>query len=91
MIPVQRFPPSIQKYDFSTSQPLNLLPGVNPETKEMDGSVRTYFNLTVTLTENQKSITIPMYESYDFDEDGKIVFYQFYGDVTSALSSLNEE
>lgn len=80
-----------QKYDFSTSQPLNLLPGVNPETKEMDGSVRTYFNLTVTLTENQKSITIPMYESYDFDENGKIVFYQFYGDVTSALSSLNEE
>ena len=32
-----------QKYDFSTSQPLNLLPGVNSETKEMDGSVRLYF------------------------------------------------
>ena len=79
-----------QKYDFSTSQPLNLLPGVNPETKEMDGSVRTYLNLTITLTENEKSITIPMYESYDFDEDGKIVFYQFYGDLTSAILSLEE-
>ena len=79
-----------QKYDFSTSQPLNLLPGVNSETKEMDGSVRLYFNLTITLTENEKSITIPMYESYDFDEDGRIVFLQFYGDLTSAMLFLEE-
>ena len=63
-----------QKYDFSISQPLNLLPGVNPETKKMDGSVRMYFNLTITLTENENSITIPMYESYDFDDEGKILF-----------------
>ena len=79
-----------QKYDFSISQPLNLLPGVNPETKEVDGSVRMYFNLTITLTENERSITIPMYESYDFDEDGKIVFLQYYGDLTSAILSLEE-
>jgi hypothetical protein len=79
-----------QKYDFSISQPLNLLPGVNPETKEVDGSVRMYFNLTITLTENERSIIIPMYESYDFDEDGKIVFLQYYGDLTSAILSLEE-
>jgi|SaaInlV_100m_DNA_4_1039707.scaffolds.fasta_scaffold38190_1 hypothetical protein len=79
-----------QKYDFSMSQPLNLLPGVNPETKKMDGSVRMYFNLTITLTENENSITIPMYESFDFDDEGKVLFLQYYGDLTSAILSLEE-
>ena len=79
-----------EKYDFEISKPLNLLPGVNAETKEMDGSVRMYFNLTITLTENSKSITIPMYESYDFDDSGKILFLQYYGDLTSAISSLED-
>jgi hypothetical protein len=31
-----------------------------------------------------------MYESYDFDEDGRIVFLQFYGDLTSAMLFLEE-
>ena len=80
-----------QKYDFSMSQPLNQLPGVNAETKKMDGSVRMYFDITITLTENGKSITIPMYNSFDFDVEGKIIFLQYYGDFTSAFLSLNEE
>ena len=49
-----------QKYDFSMS-PLNPLPGVNPETKKMDGSVRMYFDITITLTENGNSITTVSY------------------------------
>ena len=49
-----------KKYDFSMS-PLDPLPGVNPETKKMDGSVRMYFDITITLTENGNSVTIPMY------------------------------
>lgn len=80
-----------QKYDFKISEPLNLLPGVNPETKQMDGSVRMYFDLTIILTETNQSITIPMYESYDFDTDGKIIFLQYYGDLTSALLSLENQ
>ena len=79
-----------QKYDFSMSQPLNQLPGVNPETKKMDGSVRMYFDITITLTENGNSITIPMYNSFDFDDEGKILFLQYYGDLTSAFLSLEE-
>ena len=54
----------------------------------MDGSVRMYFNLTVTHSENNRSVTIPMYESYDFNEEGKILYLQYYGDLTSALQSL---
>lgn len=77
-----------KKYDFIIPEPLNLLPGVHPETKKMDGSVRMYFDLTIILTENGKSVTIPMYESYDFDKEGKIIFLQYYGDLTSSILSL---
>ena len=52
--------------------------------------IRMYFNLTITLTENENSITIPMYESFDFDDEGKILFLQYYGDLTSAILSLEE-
>lgn len=79
------------KYDFSYKAPLVLLPGVNPETKEMDGSVRFYFSLNVTVTESQKSVSIPMYESFDFDENGKFLLQQYYGDITGYINSLNEE
>jgi hypothetical protein len=78
-----------QKYDFSMS-PLDPLPGVNPETKKMDGSVRMYFDITITLTENGNSITMPMYNSFDFDDEGKILFLQYYGDFTAAFLSLEE-
>ena len=36
------------KYDFAISDSINFLPGVNAETKEMDGSVRFYFDWTVS-------------------------------------------
>ena len=76
------------KYDFSISDSINFLPGVNAETKLMDGSVRFYFDWTVNNTENGKSITLPLYMSFDFDNDGKINFYQFFGDISAAISSM---
>ena len=78
-----------QKYDFSMS-PLDPLPGVNLETKKMDGSVRMYFDITIKLSENGKSVTIPMYNSFDFDDEGKILYLQYYGDFTAAFLSLEE-
>ena len=51
------------KYDFTISDSINFLPGVNAETKLMDGSVRFYFDWTVNNTENGKSITLPLYMS----------------------------
>ena len=78
-----------KKYDFSMSL-LDPLPGVNTETKKMDGSVRMYFDITITLTEKGKSVTIPMYNSFDFDDEGKILFLQYYGDFTAAFLSLEE-
>lgn len=76
------------KYDFSISDSIRFLPGVNEENKEMDGSVRFYFDWTVNNTENGKSITLPLYMSIDFDNDGKINFYQYFGDLSSAISSI---
>ena len=78
-----------RKYDFSMST-LDPLPGVNLETKKMDGSVRMYFDITITLSENGNSVTIPMYNSFDFDEEGKILYLQYYGDFTAAFLSLEE-
>ena len=77
------------KYDFAISDSINFLPGVNAETKEIDGSVRFYFDWTVNNTENGKSITLPLYMSFDFDNDGRINFYQFFGDISAAISSID--
>ena len=77
------------KYDFSNSNTISFLPGVNQYSKEVDGSVRFYFDWTVNNTENGKSITLPLYMSFDFDNDGKINFYQFFGDISAGISSID--
>ena len=52
--------------------------------------VETTADITITLTENGNSVTIPMYNSFDFDDDGKIIYLQYYGDFTSAFLSLEK-
>ena len=85
-------------FDFEVVDELNLLPGVNAETKEMDGSVRHYNRLKLIIpgTDSSEAVEMvfPFYESYDFDENGKILFYQAYGDwggVDKYIESLVEE
>lgn len=81
-------------YDFKllTSPPV-LLPGVNPNTKLADGSVRHYSSWEVTLpatdTTKVKSGVIKLYESFDFDEEGKITFQQVYGDFGGLMMYLH--
>ena len=76
------------KYDFKISDSIEYLPGVNAKTKQIDGSVRFYFDWTTTNSENNKSITIPLYMSFDFDDEGRFVYLQFFGDISCAISSL---
>jgi len=82
-----------ETFDAELTTPLRLLPGVNPQTNEPDGSVRYYgkWNITKTATDSTeaKSVFIPLYVSFDFDEEGKILFQQNYGDFTAAFESLN--
>jgi hypothetical protein len=83
-----------KKYDFKLlSNPPVLLPGVNSETKKVDGSVRHYSDWEVTLVATDsmpaKTGVIRMYESFDFDENGKILYQQAYADFTGLMMYLN--
>ena len=82
------------KFDFEMiTRPVVLLPGVNSETKKLDGSVRYYGTWRVTLpatdSTEAKSGVIKLYESFDFDENGKIVYQQYYGDGSGLFMYLN--
>ena len=76
------------KYDVKHMAPFNFLQGVNAETGEADGSVRFYYDMQVTNSSNGKSVVIPIYESFDFDDEGKAIFVQWYCDWTASISSL---
>ncbi|MEO9967409.1 MAG: hypothetical protein ABJF11_16545 [Reichenbachiella sp.] len=72
-----------------------LLPGVNVDTKMADGSVRYYGDWEVirpaTDSTEARSGIIKIYESFDFDIDGKIVFQQAYGDFSGIMMLMMGE
>lgn len=72
---------------------VNLLPGVNPTTRKPNGSVRYYGDWEITLpatdSTEAKSGVLRLYESFDFNEEGKIIFQQVYGDFTGVMMYLN--
>lgn len=83
-------------YDYKiVTDPVNLLPGVNQDTKLPDGSVRYYADWEVTLSATDstesKSAILKIYESFDFDKDGKIVFQQYYGDFGGLRDVLHSK
>jgi len=83
-------------YDFKLlTDPLVLLPGVDSETKLLDGSVRYYAEWEITRTETDsteaKRATLLLYESFDFDDKGKIQIQQYYGDVAALFMYLNSD
>ncbi len=83
-------------YDFEfVTDPIVLLPGVNAETRMPDGSVRYYGAWKVTLpatdSTEAKSGVMRMYESFDFNEEGRIVYQQGYADFTGLFMHLHGE
>ncbi len=83
-------------YDFKLlTDPVVLLPGVNAETKMLDGSVRHYsdWEVTITATDSTEAKTgvIHIYESFDFNEEGKISNQVIYGDFTGIMMYLNSK
>lgn len=85
----------LAKYDFKLlTNPPVFLPGVNADTKLPDGSVRYYGAWEVTLpatdSTEAKSGIIKLYESFDFDANGKIAVQQGYGDYSGLMTYLNE-
>ena len=77
------------KYDVKHMTDFNFLQGVNPETGEADGSVRFYYDMQVTNSSNGKSVVIPIYESFDFDDQGKAIYVQWYCDLATSMASLD--
>ena len=75
------------------TDPPVLLPGVNADTRMPDGSVRHYsvWEVTMPATDSTeaKSGIINLYESFDFDADGKISAQQVYGDFTGLMMHLS--
>lgn len=84
---------SFALFDFKIlTNPLVMLPGVDGETKKENGSVRYYGKWEVTLpatdSTDSKSTTIEMYETFDFNEEGKIIFQAYYGDFGGMRDDL---
>lgn len=80
-------------YDFELISDLTLLPGVHPVTRELDGSVRFYSNWKVTKTATdstaERSATLRIYYSYDFNKDGQVTYLDRIGDYSGLMSYLN--
>lgn len=79
-------------YDMELLSDIVLLPGVDPQTKEVDGSVRVYFDWRYTKpatdSTEAKSADLSLYEAWEFDADGKIWMTQLYGDIGAMLAEL---
>lgn len=85
-----------ETYDFKiVNGPLNLLPGVNVETKKIDGSVRNYaeWEITKTATDSTDAKTgnIRMYQAFVFNDEGKIILDLTYGDFGGLLKYLHSQ
>ena len=80
-------------YDFQMVSEVVLLPGVERGGTKPDGSVRHYplWEVTLAATDSTeaRSATIQLYESFDFNKDGKIVRQQAYGDFTGLMMYLH--
>ena len=66
----------------------NYLPGVDPETGLLNGSVRTYGTWTGTNTASGKDFEISMYHYFTFNDDGKIINAGDYGDATGLIMAV---
>lgn len=85
-----------KEFDFKLlTNPPVLLPGVNSDTKKPDGSVRHYSDWEVTrvATDSMPAKTgiLQIYESFDFDDDGKIRYQQGYADFTGLMMYMNKK
>ena len=80
-----------ETYNFSYNEPIRFMPGLDPKTNRIDGSVHMYIELLVQLDTGGNVVMIPVYEEYDFDSDGRITRLLYYGDMTAAFDALNRK
>ena len=82
-------------FDFELLTEPYFLPGVNAKTKKANGSVRYYSKWKVTLpatdSTEARSAEIKLYESFDFNKEGKIIYQQGYGDFSGLFDYLMDD
>ena len=69
-------------------EPQNFLPGVDPDTGLLNGSVRTYGSWSGTMTASGQSFEGLWYHYLTFDENGKIINGGDFGDATGLIMSV---
>ena len=67
------------------------LPGVNPETNQVNGSVRTYGTWTGKNTASGKPFEVKFYHYFNFDENGLVIQGGDYGDATGVLMAVQPD
>ena len=84
----------LAQYDFKMMGDPVFLPGVNPDTKKPDGSVRYYGDweiiLPATDSTEARSAVLKAYHSFDFNAEGKLAYEQMYGDFTGVMMYLHK-
>ena len=81
------------EFDYKIVGDLHFLPGVNPETQLPNGSVNGMFLWEVSRTAEdgqRHAVQLWIYESFDFNEEGQIVFTQVFSDLASAYRQLRD-
>ena len=82
------------EFDYEIVGDLHFQPGVNPETQLPNGSVNGMFLWEVSRmapdSSERRSVQLWIYESFDFNEEGQIVFTQVFSDLASAYRQLRE-
>ena len=81
------------EFDYEIVGDLHFQPGVNPETQLPNGSVNGTFLWEVSRVDEQgerRAVQLWIYESFDFNDEGQIVFTQVFSDLASAYRELRE-
>jgi len=86
-----------EEFDFKIVGDLHFQPGISPETQLPNGSVNGTFLWEVSRLASdsdergeRRSVQLWIYESFDFNEEGQIVFTQVFSDLASAYRQLRE-
>ena len=81
------------EFDYELMEPPHFLPGVDHETQRPNGSVNGMFLWEVSKAAedgSRKAVQLWIYECFDFNDDGDIVFTQVFSDLASAYRILRE-
>ena len=81
------------EFDYELMEPPHFLPGVDHETQQPNGSVNGMFLWEVAKTAedgSRRTVQLWIYECFDFNDDGEIVFTQVFSDLASAYRILRE-